>query len=139
GASAGEGGSWGIAWRSERTGEVHAARAAPTGADWQVQQIRPAAQPSQDPDWYDPDRPYGAASFVAMPSGVRLVAWAERAEAFGQAEAFGNDSDIFFARSADDGKTWSTPSALSAYAAIDAARDASPSLAADGSGRVLAV
>lgn len=53
-------------------------------------------------------------------------------------DSFGLDSDVLVSRSTDDGATWSTPSPLAAYSAIDQSTDDWPALAGDGDARVVA-
>ncbi len=48
---------------------------------------------------------------------------------------YGFDTDVFVVRSLDGGRTWQDPVAVNVYARTDAARDAEPSIATDGSGR----
>lgn len=51
----------------------------------------------------------------------------------------GTDTDILFARSTDDGATWSAPAALNASAFGDTRGDANPDVATDGTGTWVAV
>lgn len=48
--------------------------------------------------------------------------------------AFGGESDLFVARSIDDGGTWTSPLPLDQNAAIDTGIDTNPTIATDGSG-----
>ncbi|MBI5505360.1 MAG: DUF4215 domain-containing protein, partial [Deltaproteobacteria bacterium] len=137
-AVAGRDGSWGLVWRSSANGGVWAARTADAQSEWIVTSIAaPFARPPEISidQWWDSASPYGRPAIATTPSSHWVVAWEEE-----HAPAqYGVDGDIFFATSGDDGKTWSDPATLSAYAAIDGAKDSEPSLASDGDGRVLAV
>lgn len=51
----------------------------------------------------------------------------------------GSDFDVLFARSTDDGATWSAPAALNSNAATDAGSDQEPEVATDGAGNWVVV
>jgi len=51
----------------------------------------------------------------------------------------GTDKDILFARSTDDGQSWSPPQALNRNASVDNGNDYSPQLSTDGEGNWVAV
>jgi len=53
--------------------------------------------------------------------------------------SIGTDSDIFIARSTDDGASWTAPVALNTNAGSDSGSDSSPQLTTDGSGNWVAV
>jgi cysteine-rich repeat protein len=75
---------------------------------------------------------------IATESGARGVWLTVFASSRLQRDTFGYDGDVFVLRSTDDGATWSEPRPLVADAALDASRDAEPSLANDGAGRWVA-
>ena len=52
---------------------------------------------------------------------------------------YGQDGDIYVARSSDGGATWSDPTPLNTDAATDASDDAEPQVVADGSGNWVAI
>jgi cysteine-rich repeat protein len=128
-------GGWAMAWRTRHDGGLWAAFASDDASAWSVRQIRP---PSADPEnigpnVWSPDGPYEPASLAVTPSGKWIVAWS------GYLAPLGSDGDILFATSDDNGQTWDDAAPLNVYASIDRAWDSAPSLAADETGRVLAV
>jgi hypothetical protein len=68
-------------------------------------------------------------------AGTWITAWASN-DSFGG--AFGRDQDIFFARSTNDGRTWSHPVPLNVNASQDWGDDTSVRIATDGSGHWVA-
>lgn len=131
-------GAWGLALRSMGTGSLRVARTEDAALPWEVVEIVPPVTRPPDidrGDWWDPARPYGRPSLVVTPKGTWILAWEDKRPA----AEFGADSEIAFVRSTDDGRTWSEPRPLGAYARLDGASDREPSLAVDGDGRVLAV
>ncbi len=78
------------------------------------------------------------ARVMAVGGGVWIAAWDTDNTLGG---TIGADEDILFARSTDDGATWSTPAALNSRAAVDgtSARDLFVDVAADMSGVVIAI
>ncbi len=56
-----------------------------------------------------------------------------------QADQYGDDADLFFARSTNNGQTWSTALILNSNAASDTGHDLRPVLATDGVGNWVAV
>jgi hypothetical protein len=68
-------------------------------------------------------------------NGTWIAVWASRNLGGGP---FGDDMDIFFARSTDHGTTWSDPTAIDPAAASDDLHDSSPVVYTDGSGHWLA-
>lgn len=68
--------------------------------------------------------------------GTWLVVWETDADLGG---TIGSDTDILFARSTDNGATWTTPAALNTTAEMDNVSDRSPHIAADGAGQWVAV
>ncbi len=68
--------------------------------------------------------------------GAWVAVWASTETFRGK---YGGDSDIFSARSADGGRTWSDPAVLNTTAAKDLGFDVTPDVATDGSGVLLAV
>jgi len=137
-AVAGSDGSWGLAWRSENDGTVRVAHAPSAMSPWEVSVTRPPFEKPAEVDlgeWWDPAKPYSRPALVATPLGAWILAWEEKHAA----AEYRDDGDIFYVRSGDNGRSWSQPSALNAYALIDGARDSDPSLASDAAGRILAV
>ncbi|MBI3736794.1 CHRD domain-containing protein, partial [Candidatus Sumerlaeota bacterium] len=68
--------------------------------------------------------------------GTWIAVWSSKVSVGG---LLGNDGDILYARSTDNGATWSFPAALNSFAAGDTGLDANPRLAADGEGNWFAV
>jgi hypothetical protein len=66
--------------------------------------------------------------------GTWLVVW----HSFEDFEGAGTDSDIFWTRSADDGKTWSAVNTLNTNARTDEGSDELPTLATDAAGNWIA-
>ena len=130
-------GGWGLAWRSERDGSVHVARAASVAAEWQITTLDPpiAPPPGALSDWYDRSGPYGRVALAATPTGAWIAAWEDEHP---PAE-YGIDSEIFYARSTNNGQDWNAPQPLGAYARVDGSSDGDPSLAVSSDGQVLAV
>jgi len=69
-------------------------------------------------------------------AGTWVAVW-ESDDSLG--DTIGSDDDVLFARSVDDGVTWSAPAALNQNAATDVGTDAFPSVATDGKGTWVAV
>ncbi|MCP4594002.1 MAG: exo-alpha-sialidase [bacterium] len=69
-------------------------------------------------------------------SGVWLTVWASRDLAGG---AYGDDMDIFFARSVDDGATWSSPAIVDPAATADDLHDSNPEVYTDGTNHWMVV
>jgi hypothetical protein len=70
-------------------------------------------------------------------NGTWVAAWAS--QDFSGAGGYGTDMDIFFARSLDDGATWSTPAIVDPAAASDNLADSNPAVYTDGTGHWLMV
>lgn len=64
-------------------------------------------------------------------SGLWVAVWGARGVA---GDPNGTDTDLLFARSTDDGQTWSTPAPLNTTAAADSGSDSGPSIAVDAAG-----
>jgi len=73
---------------------------------------------------------------VADGAGTWIAVWSSNDTLGGTT---GNDTDILFARSTNDGVTWSAPAALNSSAFGDLRGDANPDLATDGAGTWIAV
>ena len=69
-------------------------------------------------------------------AGVWIVVWYSQDDLSG---TIGGDMDILFARSSDDGLTWSAPAALNTNAAVDSGDDNGPYLTTDGLGHWVVV
>ncbi len=69
-------------------------------------------------------------------AGVWIAVWWSNNTNFGE---IGPDFDILFARSTDDGATWSDQAALNSNASTDQLGDANPQLSTDGQGNWVAV
>ena len=64
-------------------------------------------------------------------NGTWITVWESNENLNG---SLGTDSDILFARSTDDGRTWSSPAALNNNAASDTGSDLAPQIVADAGG-----
>lgn len=73
---------------------------------------------------------------VAVGPGNWIVAWESNQDLGGTT---GNDGDLMFSRSTDNGVTWSAATPLNIDATFDTDFDADVRLATDGSGRLIAV
>ena len=69
-------------------------------------------------------------------AGTWVVVWSSKDDL---GDTIGTDDDILFARSTDDGDSWSVPAALNTNAASDSGNDVSPWIASEGSGKWVAV
>lgn len=75
--------------------------------------------------------------FIATDSlGTWIVVWQSTTNLGG---AIGTDSDILYARSTNNGMTWSLPAPLNSNAAIDAVSDSKPQISADSQGHWVVV
>jgi len=70
-----------------------------------------------------------APALVTDGNGAWIVAWSSGDDLMG---TIGGDADILFARSVDDGASWTTPAALNTNAGGDSGTDFAPRLAVDG-------
>ncbi|GMU35338.1 MAG: exo-alpha-sialidase [Planctomycetia bacterium] len=68
--------------------------------------------------------------------GTWIVVWRSTTNLGG---AIGTDADILYARSTNNGATWSLPAPLNTNAAIDAVSDSSPQISTDSQGHWVAV
>ncbi len=69
-------------------------------------------------------------------NGSWVAVWSARGT---QGGPFGSDTDVFSARSIDNGQNWSSPIPLNSTAAIDAGPDSGPAIATDRQGHWVAV
>lgn len=77
-----------------------------------------------------------APTLVTDGNGIWIAAW-ESDDTL--SATIGSDFDIVFARSTDNGNTWSSPAPLNSNAATDSGTDGSPAIACDGLGNWIAV
>lgn len=75
-----------------------------------------------------------AARIASDGLGVWVVVWQSTGPDATRSESLGNDADVLFARSADNGATWTAPAPVSARAHKDQGQDLNPALANDGKG-----
>lgn len=75
-------------------------------------------------------------ALVTDDAGIWIAVW-ESDDTLGA--TVGSDFDILFARSTDNGDTWSAPAPLNTNAATDSGTDGSPSIATDGLGNWIAI
>jgi hypothetical protein len=68
-------------------------------------------------------------------AGTWLAVWTSDDAAGG----IGTDADVLFARSSDDGASWTSPAPLHASAANDSGTDQAPQIASDGAGAWVAI
>lgn len=122
-----------VIWKSDNLigtngtgdGDIHFSRSVDGGASW--------AAPSALNTDADTDGVEDIEGTVATDgAGHWLAAWYREINA-------GSDRDILFARSADDGATWTAPAPLNTNWATDSGDDSRPRLATDGRGHWVAV
>lgn len=132
----GEGGVWLLSWSSGGASEdrgglqrgVLVARSEDGAASWSPPQSLSGSSEDDRPDW-----------------GPRLATGGKRewlcvwSSSDDLGKTIARDRDILFARSTDDGKTWSERSPLNHEAATDSGDDATPELSVDDAGNWLVV
>lgn len=69
-------------------------------------------------------------------AGTWIVVWQSNGK---PASPIGDEGDIFYAVSTDDGRTWSNPDTLNTNAASDTMQDPEPVIASDGNGHWIVV
>src|SRR5262249_2234897 len=127
-----DGTTWVAAWLSSVGGgdeDILTARSLDGGATWTVPQLlntNGATDSGLDTDL----------RLATGGAGVGQTVWASFDDLGG---TIGTDGDSLFARSTDGGATWTTPAPLNTDAAVDAAHDDQPQVAADGAGNWVAV
>lgn len=106
------------------------ARSTDNGETWSY------PQPLNDDAAFDNGSDYGA-KLATDGQGLWIAVWQSRNNLGGEV----GDLDILFARSTDNGLTWSSPSPLNSDAAYDSgiSNDRHPEIATDGAGRWVAV
>ena len=133
-------GTWIAAW-AYRTfvpapfdSEIRIARSVDGGLTW------------AGPVSLDNNAPLTAAADAGFPAvasdraGTWVATWHSIGRQFdGIPDPLGDDDDLLFTRSTDDGATWSTASPLNANAATDKGDDFLPDIASDGAGTWIAV
>ncbi len=127
-------GNWVLAWSSEEADisggigtdyDILFARSTDNGASWSAPEaLNTNAGTDAGPDEYTQIATDSAGNWVTV--------WSS-------SEAIGGDADILFARSTDNGASWSAPEALNTNAATDALADVYPQIATDRAGNWLAV
>lgn len=123
-------GTWIVVWQSKGSfgpdADIVFSRSTDTGKTWSAPALVNTSG-SADAATVDDGSPYiGTDS-----SGNWLVVWSSNADSSG---ASGTDYDLFFSRSADDGKSWSAPQALNSQANADSFSDGAPHFATDRKG-----
>jgi Neuraminidase (sialidase) len=134
-------GAWVTVWRSSsfsvpiRTDyDILVARSADDGGTWVGQaELNSYADSDADGD-YSPQVTHG---LVEVGGQSTWIATWQSWHSLG--DTLGTDADILFARSTDDGATWTDAAALNTNAASDTGHDALPQLTTDGKGLWIAV
>lgn len=130
-------GTWVATWISDdglgislgRDLDILVARSTDAGRNW----TKPAPLNSNAADDTEDDwRP----SVTTDGEGTWIAAWYSHDSVYG---TLGTDADILFARSTNDGATWTATGALNTNAAIDEGDDKWPQIATDGQGNWVAV
>jgi hypothetical protein len=129
-------GTWVTVWFSNEdiggTGtdrDIFFSRSADNGLTWGAEQIlNTNAASDTGYDW----RPV----IMTDGDGIWITAWISREDPGG---VTGTDSDIFFARSVDNGATWSAPQALNTNAGTDTGTDIRPKVFSNGADTWIAV
>lgn len=103
--------------------DIFFARTDDLGLTWSA----PALINLADDDDGDDREPY----IDTNDNGTWVIVWRSKDD---RLNTIGNDRDILFSRSVDDGLTWSTPAALTALMATDTPDDFAPTVAANGNG-----
>jgi Neuraminidase (sialidase) len=130
-------GIWIAAWASDNSlsntigndFDILVARSTDGGATW----TPPAAlntNAAVDSGWDD------GVELATDGAGTWIAAWDSDDPLGG---TIGTDRDLLFARSTDNGVTWTPPAALNTNAAVDSASDYQPQLATDRAGTWIAV
>ncbi|MCB9849202.1 MAG: exo-alpha-sialidase [Phycisphaerales bacterium] len=109
--------------------DVHYSRSADDGATWSAPAYLNSYAATDNSD-------DGNSQVATDGAGLWIAVW----EAFGDlGGTIGTESDILYARSMDNGATWSAPSPLNTNAATDSGYDTRPQLTTDGGGNWIAV
>jgi hypothetical protein len=125
-------GNWVIVWRSDDTlgttigsdYDILFSRSADNGVSWSpVQALNTNAGPDSGDDAYP--------SVMTDGNGNWVAAWRSDDTLSG---TVGDDNDILFSRSTDNGATWSAPQALNSNAGSDSGTDSDARVTTDGNG-----
>ncbi len=130
-------GNWIAYWRSEEniggtTGtdfDIVYATSDDNGANWSAAATLNSNATSDTESDSGPD-------IVTDGNGIWVAVWQSGDDL---SSTIGNDVDILFARSTNNGSSWSTAAPLNSNADTDSGNDTSPRLATDGNGNYIAV
>jgi hypothetical protein len=130
-------GGWIAAWDSTKLGDlprldsdIALARSSDAGLNWTA---RADLNNNADTD-------EGGDSNVQIVWGAQNTTWTALWQSWDSlGDTIGTDGDLLFARSTDDGLSWSDPAVLNSLAATDTEDDKKPQLATDGAGNWVAV
>jgi len=124
------GGTWLVVWQSRgRFGadtDVVYAKSTDAGEHWSAPAL--VNGPGKTDGATDDD---GEPHLATDGQGTWVAVWSSNADPSGTT---GSDADLFFARSADDGKSWSAPQVLNSQANGDVLNDGMPYVATDRKG-----
>ncbi|MCH8880356.1 MAG: exo-alpha-sialidase [Planctomycetes bacterium] len=131
-------GNWVIVWRSDddldgtigNDLDILYSRSTDNGATWSV--VQPLNINANSDGAYADRQP----QVTTDNAGNWVAVWRSQSDLNG---TIGNDADILFCRSTDNGASWSYPAALNTNAADDSGWESWPELATDGAGQWVAV
>lgn len=133
-------GNWIVVWDSSHSiggmtggdSDIHYAVSTDNGTTWSTAAALNTTATTDANNEHDRDP-----SIATDRQGHWVVAWIYRN--FSGGGPLGNDTDILYAVSSDNGATWSAPVPLNADAATDTSNESSPELATDRSGHWMVV